>query len=44
MVFEVSLLLLLVVGIMALSVKLYEWSQDVLYGPYLRPDDQFGPK
>jgi hypothetical protein len=38
--FEASVFLMLVAGLMGLIVKAYEWRQDVLYGPYLRPDDQ----
>jgi hypothetical protein len=26
-------------GLMSLAAKVYEWRQDVLYGPYLRPSD-----
>ena len=36
--FEVALFFV-VVAMGAVVVKLYEWRQDVLYGPYLRPDD-----
>jgi hypothetical protein len=43
-VFEVGLFLLVIAGSMGLCVKIYEWRQDVLYGPYLRPDDRFEAK
>ena len=36
--FEVALFFV-VVAMGAVIVKLYKWRQDVLYGPYLRPDD-----
>jgi hypothetical protein len=35
-IFEGLLLVLTIAGMTAV----YEWRQDVLYGPYLRPDDQ----
>jgi hypothetical protein len=38
--FEAGVFLTLVAGLMGLLVKAYEWRQDVLYGPYLRQDDQ----
>ena len=38
MIIETMLLLTVVIGLGALFVKLYEWRQDVLYGPYIRPD------
>lgn len=39
MVVEAILLLTVVVGLGGLVVKLYEWRQDVLYGPYIRHRD-----
>jgi hypothetical protein len=36
--FEAALLLF-VIGFGAIIMNLYERRQDVLYGPYLRPDD-----
>jgi hypothetical protein len=38
---ETSLFLSLVVGVMCLIVKAYEWRQDVLSGPYLRREDRY---
>jgi hypothetical protein len=38
--FEAILFLLTIAAMMGLCLKVYEWRQDVLYGPYLRPDDQ----
>jgi hypothetical protein len=38
--FEAGIFLLMIAGVMGLIVKAYEWRQDVLYGPYLRRDDQ----
>ena len=38
--FEAGIFLLMITGVMGLIVKTYEWRQDVLYGPYLRRDDQ----
>jgi hypothetical protein len=29
-----------IAGMTGFIVKVYEWRQDVLYGPYLRRDDQ----
>jgi hypothetical protein len=40
---ETVLFLALILGLGAAVVKLYERSQDVLYGPYLRPDDRSEP-
>ena len=40
MVVETMLLLTVVVGLGAISVKIYEWRQDVLYGPYIQPREQ----
>jgi hypothetical protein len=37
-IFEGLLLVLTIAGMTAA----YEWRQDVLYGPYLRSDDQLG--
>lgn len=34
-----AVIFLSVFALGAVVVKLYEWRQDVLYGPYLRPDD-----
>ncbi len=41
MVIELAVLLALVAAMGGLIVKVYEWRQDVLYGPYLRHDDRF---
>jgi len=38
--FETAVFLVVIAGVMCLVVKAYEWRQDVLYGPYLRPDDR----
>jgi hypothetical protein len=38
--FEAGVFLVTIAGVMAFIVKTYEWHQDVLYDPYLRPDDQ----
>jgi hypothetical protein len=38
-IFEAFLFLLSIAGVMCLVVKAYEWRQDVLYGPYIRPFD-----
>jgi hypothetical protein len=38
--FEAGLFLVTIAGVMGLIVKAYEWRQDVLYGPYIRPADQ----
>lgn len=35
MIFEIVLFLVFVAGAGAAVVKLYEWRQDVLYGPYI---------
>jgi hypothetical protein len=35
MVIEIIVLLAFVVAIGAIIVKVYEWRQDVLYGPYI---------
>jgi hypothetical protein len=39
MVFETILFLVCVVAGAAFVVKVYEWSQDVLYGPYINSSD-----
>ncbi len=41
-IFEMVLFLVVVVAIGAVIAKVYEWRQDVLYGRYIRRDDQFG--
>jgi hypothetical protein len=38
--FETAVFLVVIAGVMCLVVKAYEWRQDVLYGPYLRPEDR----
>jgi hypothetical protein len=40
MVIETLLFLVFVVAVGSAIVKLYEWRQDVLYGPYIRPTDR----
>ena len=37
---ETIIFLALVVGVGAIVVKLFEWRQDVLYGPYIGRDDR----
>jgi hypothetical protein len=39
MVIETLLFLVFVAAVGAAIVKIYEWRQDVLYGPYIRPAD-----
>jgi hypothetical protein len=39
MVFELAVLFAVVALMGAIIVKVYEWRQDVLYGPYLRRFD-----
>jgi hypothetical protein len=39
MIIEMVLFLVFVVGAGAAAVKLYEWRQRVLYGPYIRRRD-----
>jgi hypothetical protein len=38
---ELAVLLSLTVIAGAAATKLYEWRQDVLYGPYIRRDDRY---
>jgi hypothetical protein len=40
MVIETILFLVFVTAVGAAIVKIYEWRQDVLYGPYLRSSDR----
>jgi hypothetical protein len=40
MIIEAILFLVLITASGAAAVKLYEWRQDVLYGPYIRPTDR----
>ena len=40
MVVELAVFLAIVAVMGGAIVKLYEWRQDVLYGPYLRRDDR----
>ena len=40
MIIETILFLAFVTALGAGIVKVYEWRQDVLYGPYIRPTDQ----
>jgi hypothetical protein len=39
MIFEAILFLACVVAAAAFGVKVYEWRQDVLYGPYIKSSD-----
>jgi hypothetical protein len=39
MVIETLLFIAFVVIVGAAVVKAYEWRHDVLYGPYIKPDD-----
>jgi hypothetical protein len=41
MVIELAVLSVVVAVMGAAIVKIYEWRQDVLYGPYLKRDDRF---
>jgi hypothetical protein len=41
MVIELAVLLALVAVMGGAIVKVYEWWQDVLYGPYVRHDERF---
>lgn len=36
---DIAVLLMLVIVLGAAVVRLYEWRQDVLHGPYLKRDD-----
>lgn len=38
---ELAVVLAIAIVLGAAVVKLYEWRQDVLYGPYLQRDDPF---
>ena len=40
-VIELAVFLALVAAMGGAIVKVYEWRQDVLYGPYCRRDDRF---
>jgi hypothetical protein len=40
MIIETTLFLVFVTAVGAAIVKVYEWRQDVLYGPYIRPTDR----
>jgi hypothetical protein len=40
MIIETILFLIFVTAVGAAIVRLYEWRQDVLYGPYIRPPDR----
>jgi hypothetical protein len=40
MIIEAILFLAFVTALGTGAVKLYEWRQDVLYGPYIRPTDR----
>ena len=40
---EAALFLAFGIGLGVAVVRLYEWRQDVLYGPYLRPDNRSEP-
>jgi hypothetical protein len=37
MIIETILFLVFVTAVVVATVKVYEWRQDVLYGPYIRP-------
>jgi hypothetical protein len=39
MIVETILFLVFVAAVGGAIVKIYEWRQDVLYGPYIRPAD-----
>jgi hypothetical protein len=39
MIFETVLFLACVVAAAAFIVKIYEWRQDVLYGPYIKSSE-----
>jgi hypothetical protein len=41
MLIELAVLSAIVAVLGATVVKLYQWRQDVLHGPYLRRDDRF---
>jgi hypothetical protein len=43
MVFETILFLACVVAAVAFVVKVYEWRQDVLYGPYIQSSERARP-
>ena len=40
MIIETILFLVFITTLGATIVKVYEWRQDVLYGPYVRPADR----
>jgi hypothetical protein len=40
MIIETILFLVFVTAVGAAVVKAFEWRQDVLYGPYIRPADR----
>jgi hypothetical protein len=40
MIIETILFLVFVAAVGAAIVKVYEWRQDVLYGPYIQPSDR----
>jgi hypothetical protein len=40
MIIETILFLIFVIAVGAAIVRVYEWRQDVLYGPYIRPTDR----
>jgi hypothetical protein len=40
MIIEAILFLVFITVVGAAIVKLFEWRQDVLYGPYIRPTDR----
>ena len=41
MVIELAVFLAIAAAMGGAIVRVYEWRQDVLYGPYLRRDDRF---
>jgi hypothetical protein len=40
MIIEAILFLVFVAAVEVAIVKIYEWRQDVLYGPYIQPADR----
>ena len=43
MIIEAILFLVFVAAVGAAIVKVYEWRQDVLYGPYIQPSPYIQP-
>jgi hypothetical protein len=44
MLIEIAIFLAVVIALGTATVKFYEWRQDVLYGPYIRPTDRRWPR